>query len=177
MVGLWQILVVDVVVMVILFSLNGMKIGEVMVMGEKLILVLIFFVVFVRMVVVESLLNFGVVDIKGGFYRGDFKCVKFFVNWMVVVNYFGEGVVFYEVVEVIGMEFCFKFGVSIFVGKDFILMKVSWKDGEIKKSVIVFVLVVIFVFILVEDVCCIWIFQFCCVEDVGEIVFFYVDLV
>lgn len=80
------------------------------------------------MVIVEFFINFVV------FFVVDIFQIKFFVNWMFVVNYFGEGFKFYEVVQVIGMDFCFKLGVGIFVGKDFMFMFMKWlgEKGEQK---------------------------------------------
>lgn len=176
MVGPWQTPVADVAVTATSFSLNGMKTGEAMAMGEKPTLALISPAASARMAVAESLLNLGAADIKGGSYRGDLKRVKLSANWMAAVNHPGEGAALYEAVEAIGMELCPKLGVSIPVGKDSTSMKASWKDGETKKSVTAPVSVVISAFTLVEDVRRTWTPQLRRVEDVGETVLLYVDL-
>lgn len=92
--------------------------GEVMLLGECILVVLLNYGVFVCLVVVELLMNIVCVNIGG------FENIKLFVNWMVVVGYFGEDVGFYEVVKVVGEEFCLVFGLIIFVGKDLMLMKI-----------------------------------------------------
>ncbi|KAK3988200.1 putative phosphoribosylformylglycinamidine synthase [Cladorrhinum sp. PSN332] len=176
MVGPWQTPVADVAVTATSFSLNGIKTGEAMAMGEKPTLALISPAASARMAVAESLMNLGAADIKGGAYRGDLKRVKLSANWMAAVNHPGEGAALYEAVEAIGMELCPKLGVSIPVGKDSTSMKASWKDGETKKSVTAPVSVVISAFTLVEDIRRTWTPQLRRVRDVGETVLLYVDL-
>ncbi|KAK4227165.1 putative phosphoribosylformylglycinamidine synthase [Podospora fimiseda] len=176
MVGPWQTPVADVAVTATSFSLNGMKTGEAMAMGEKPTLALISPAASARMAVAESLMNLGAADIKGGSYRGDLKRVKLSANWMAAVNHPGEGAALYEAVEAIGMELCPKLGISIPVGKDSTSMKASWKDGEIKKSVTAPVSVVISAFTLVEDITRTWTPQLLRPEEAGETVLLYVDL-
>lgn len=144
MVGLWQLLVVDVVI--ILVDFDGV-VGEVMLIGECILLVLFDVVVLVCMVVGEVLINLCVVLVDV------LDEIKLLVNWMVVVGYLGEDVLLYDVVKVVGMEFCLQLDISILVGKDLLLMQVQWYDqGEVYKSVLL-VLLVILVFVLVVDVC------------------------
>lgn len=176
MVGPWQTPVADVAVTATSFSLNGMKTGEAMAMGEKPTLALISPAASARMAVAESLMNLGAADIKGGSYRGDLKRVKLSANWMAAVNHPGEGAALYEAVEAIGMELCPKLGVSIPVGKDSTSMKASWKDGETKKSVTAPVSVVISAFTLVEDIRRTWTPHLRRIEEAGETVLLYVDL-
>ncbi|KAM7203851.1 putative phosphoribosylformylglycinamidine synthase [Naviculisporaceae sp. PSN 640] len=176
MVGPWQTPVADVAVTASSFSLNGMKTGEAMAMGEKPTIALISPGASARMAVAESLLNLGAADIMGGDHRGDLKRVKLSANWMAAVNHPGEGAALYEAVEAIGMELCPQLGISIPVGKDSTSMKASWKEGDIKKSVTAPVSVVISAFSLVEDVRRTWTPQLRRVEDVGETVLLFVDL-
>lgn len=151
MVGLWQVLVVNCVVIIVSFDSYY---GEVMVIGECVLVVLLDFVVFVCLVVGEVLINIVVIQI------GDIKCIKFFVNWMVVVGYFGEDVGLYEVVKVVGEEFCLVLGLMILVGKDFMSMKICWQEGNEECEMMLLLLLVIFVFVCVEDVCYIIMLQF-----------------
>lgn len=176
MVGPWQTPVADVAVTASSFSLNGMKTGEAMAMGEKPTLALISPAASARMAVAESLLNLGAADIMGGDHRGDLKRVKLSANWMAAVNHPGEGAALYEAVEAIGMELCPQLGISIPVGKDSTSMKASWKDEETKKSVTAPVSVVISAFTLVEDIRRTWTPQLRRVEDVGETILLFVDL-
>ena len=176
MVGPWQTPVADVAVTASSFSLNGMKTGEAMAMGEKPTLALISPAASARMAVAESLLNLGAADIMGGNYRGDLKRVKLSANWMAAVNHPGEGAALYEAVQAIGMELCPQLGISIPVGKDSTSMKASWKDGDVKKSVTAPVSVVISAFGLVEDVRRTWTPQLRRVEEVGETILLFVDL-
>lgn len=150
MVGLWQVLVVDCVVIIVSFDSYY---GEVMLIGECVLVVLLDFVVFVCLVVGEVLINIVVMQI------GDIKCIKFFVNWMVVVGYSGEDVGLYDVVKVVGEEFCLQFGLIILVGKDLMLMKICWQEGNEQCEMILLLLLVIFVFVCVEDVCYIFMLQ------------------
>lgn len=110
----------DVVVIIVLLDSYY---GEVMMMGECVFVVLLDFGVFVCLVVVEFIINIVVINI------GDIKCIKFFVNWMSVVGYIGEDVGLYEVVKVVGEEFCFVLGLIILVGKDFMLMCIIWEEN------------------------------------------------
>lgn len=176
MVGPWQTPVADVAVTATSFSLNGVKTGEAMAMGEKPTLALISPAASARMAVAESLLNLGAADIMGGEHRGDLKRVKLSANWMAAVNHPGEGAALYEAVEAIGMKLCPQLGISIPVGKDSTSMKASWKDGETKKSVTAPVSVVISAFTLVEDIRRTWTPQLRRVEDVGETILLFVDL-
>ncbi|KAK0641506.1 CobB/CobQ-like glutamine amidotransferase domain-containing protein [Cercophora newfieldiana] len=176
MAGPWQTPVADVAVTASAFSLNGMKTGEAMAMGEKPTLALINPAASARMAVAESLLNLGAADIMGGDHRGDLRRVKLSANWMAAVNHPGEGAALYEAVEAIGMELCPQLGISIPVGKDSTSMKASWKDGETRKSVTAPVSVVISAFTLVEDIRRIWTPQLRRAEDVGETILLFVDL-
>lgn len=176
MVGPWQVPVADVAVTASSFSLNGMKTGEAMAMGEKPTLALISPAASARMAVAESLLNLGAADIMGGSHRGDLKRVKLSANWMAAVNHPGEGAALYEAVEAIGMKLCPQLDISIPVGKDSTSMKASWKDGEVKKSVTAPVSVVISAFTLVEDIRRTWTPQLQRIEDAGETVLLFVDL-
>lgn len=144
MVGFWQVLVVDCVVIVISFDVY---IGEVMVMGECILLVLLDVLVFGCMVIGEMVINLVVVCI------GKLFDIKFFVNWMVVVGYFGEDVCLYDMVKVVGMELCLELGIIILVGKDLMFMKICWQDNGEDKSVIFLVLLIVIGFVLVVDVC------------------------
>jgi len=176
MVGPWQVPVADVAVTASSFSLNRMKTGEAMAMGEKPTLALISPAASARMAVAESLLNLGAADIMGGSQRGDLRRVKLSANWMAAVNHPGEGAALYEAVEAIGMKLCPELDISIPVGKDSTSMKASWKDGEARKSVTAPVSVVISAFTLVEDIRRTWTPQLQRVEDVGETVLLFVDL-
>ncbi|KAK3368871.1 CobB/CobQ-like glutamine amidotransferase domain-containing protein [Lasiosphaeria ovina] len=176
MVGPWQTPVADVAVTASSFSLNGVKTGEAMAMGEKPTLALISPAASARMAVAESLLNLGAADIMGGSQRGDLQRVKLSANWMAAVNHPGEGAALYEAVEAIGMEMCPELGISIPVGKDSTSMKASWKEGEDKKSVTAPVSVVISAFSLVEDIRRTWTPQLRRVEEVGETILLFVDL-
>lgn len=157
MVGLWQILVVNCVVIIVSFDSYY---GEVMVMGECVLVVLLDFVVFGCLVVGEVLINIVVMQI------GELNCVKLLVNWMVVVGYLGEDVGLYEVVKVVGEELCLVLGLIILVGKDLMLMKICWQEGSEQCEMIFLLLLVIFVFVCVEDVCYIVMLQFLMEDNV-----------
>ena len=167
MVGPWQTPVADVAVTATSFSLDGMKTGEAMAMGEKPLLALISPAASSRMAVAESLLNLGAAQIMGGSQPGDLQRVKLSANWMAAVDQPGEGAALYEAVEVLSLM-CSQLGVSVPVGKDSMSMKASWRDGETSKSVTSPVSVVISAFTVVEDVRSTWTPQLRRVEDVGE---------
>jgi phosphoribosylformylglycinamidine synthase len=128
MVGPFQTPVADVAVTIT--SLNTIKTGEAMAMGEKPILALISPAASARMAVAESLLN-----IAAAHCLGDLPRIRLSANWMAAVNHPGEGAALYEAVHAIGMELCPQLGISIPVGKDSTSMKATWKDqqsGEVK---------------------------------------------
>lgn len=176
MVGPWQTPVADVAVTATSYSLEEMKTGEAMAMGEKPTLALISPAASARMAVAESLLNLGAAHIKSGRQQGDLQRVKLSANWMAAVKEPGEGAALYEAVEAIGMKMCPQLGISIPVGKDSMSMKASWKDGEGSKSVTAPVSAIISAFTTVEDIKNTWTPQLRRVEDVGETVLLYIDL-
>ncbi|CAK7563446.1 MAG: phosphoribosylformylglycinamidine synthase [Sporothrix epigloea] len=177
MVGPWQIPVSDVAVTAGGFSLDGkVRSGEAMAMGEKPTLALISPAASARMAVVESLMNLGASDLRGGLKR-----VKLSANWMAAVNHPGEGAALYEAVHAIGEELCPRLGLEIPVGKDSTSMKTAWSDVDANgnselKTVTAPVSVVISAFSVVGDVTKTWTPQLRRVEDVGETVLMYVDL-
>ncbi|KAK8087358.1 hypothetical protein PG994_002332 [Apiospora phragmitis] len=176
MVGPWQTPVADVAVTATSFSLEEMKTGEAMAMGEKPTLALISPAASARMAVAESLLNLGAAHILGGAQKGDLERVKLSANWMSAVKEPGEGAALFEAVEAIGAEMCPQLGVSIPVGKDSMSMKASWKDDGGNKSVTAPMSVVISAFTTVEDIKTTWTPQLRRVEDVGDTLLLYVDL-
>ncbi|KAK7947892.1 phosphoribosylformylglycinamidin [Apiospora aurea] len=176
MVGPWQTPVADVAVTATSFSLEEMKTGEAMAMGEKPTLALISPAASARMAVAESLLNLGAAHILGGVAKGDLERVKLSANWMSAVKEPGEGAALFEAVEAIGMHMCPQLGVSIPVGKDSMSMKASWKDDGGNKSVTAPMSVVISAFTTVEDIKSTWTPQLRRVEDVGDTLLMYVDL-
>ncbi|OAA61125.1 phosphoribosylformylglycinamidine synthase [Niveomyces insectorum RCEF 264] len=184
MVGPWQTPVADVAVTAASFTMDGkVRTGEAMAMGEKPTLALISPAASARMAVVESLMNLGAADLRGGLRR-----VKLSANWMAAVNHPGEGAALYEAVHAIGEELCPLLGLEIPVGKDSTSMKASWKRRdsgddhgvvkEHKMSVTAPVSVVISAFSVVGDVANTWTPQLRRVEeyDVGETVLMFVDL-
>ncbi|KAK7921642.1 phosphoribosylformylglycinamidine synthase [Apiospora marii] len=176
MVGPWQTPVADVAVTATSFSLEEMKTGEAMAMGEKPTLALISAAASARMAVAESLLNLGAAHILGGAHKGDLERVKLSANWMSAVKEPGEGAALFEAVEAIGAQMCPQLGVSIPVGKDSMSMKASWKDDAGNKSVTAPMSVVISAFTTVEDIKNTWTPQLRRVEDVGDTLLMYVDL-
>lgn len=71
---------------------------------------------------------------------------------MAAVGYFGEDAGLYEVVKVVGEEFCSALGLTISVGKDFMSMKIRWQEGNEEREMTSSLSLVIFVFVRVEDV-------------------------
>ncbi|KAK8133541.1 hypothetical protein PG984_005553 [Apiospora sp. TS-2023a] len=176
MVGPWQTPVADVAVTATSYSLEEMKTGEAMAMGEKPTLALISAAASARMAVAESLLNLSAAHILGGAQKGDLERVKLSANWMSAVKEPGEGAALFEAVEAIGAQMCPQLGVSIPVGKDSMSMKASWKDDAGNKSVTAPMSVVISAFTTVEDIKTTWTPQLRRVEDVGDTLLMYVDL-
>lgn len=107
--------------MIIVFDYVGFK-GEVMMMVECMLFVVIDVLVLGCMVVGEVIMNIVSVLIVL------FDKLKLFVNWMVVCGMVGEDVVLFDMVKVIGMELCLVFGIGILVGKDLLLMKMKWDE-------------------------------------------------
>ncbi len=174
MVGPWQTPVADVAVTAGGFSVDGRaRTGEAMAMGEKPTLALISPAASARMAVVESLMNLGAADLRGGLAR-----VKLSANWMAAVNHAGEGAALYEAVQAIGEELCPRLGLEIPVGKDSTSMKTTWRapDAREPTTVTAPVSVVISAFSVVGDTAKTWTPQLRRVEEVGETVLMFVDL-
>ncbi|KAF1991199.1 phosphoribosylformylglycinamidine synthase-like protein [Aulographum hederae CBS 113979] len=173
MVGPWQVPVADCSVTATSL-MSGVKTGEAMAIGEKPTLALISAAASARMAVAESIMNLSAAHLKDLLSH-----VHLSANWMAASSHPGEGAALYEAVEAIGMDLCPKLGISIPVGKDSMSMKMKWKDGESNKDTEVTapLSLVITAFGLVENISSTWTPALKRVEEVGESILLYVDLV
>ena len=64
----------------------------------------------------------------------------------------GEDAALYETVHAVGKELCPALGIAIPVGKDSLSMKTVWREGEVSKSVVAPVSLIVSAFAPVKDV-------------------------
>ena len=122
MVGPWQVPVADCAVTASSFL---DVVGEAMAVGERTPVALIDGPASARLAVGEAITNIACARIK---QLGD---VVLSANWMCPAGHAGEDARLYDMVRVVGLEFCPALGVNIPVGKDSMSMHSTWQvDGE-----------------------------------------------
>lgn len=119
--------------------------GEAISLGEKAPIALLDAPASVRMAVGEALTNIAAVAV------GDLSKIKLSANWMAACGNKGEDEKLYQSVQAVS-KFCQNLELSIPVGKDSLSMKTQWQEGEINKSVISPLSLVITAFAPVIDV-------------------------
>lgn len=127
MVGPWQVPVADVAVTAA--SFHGFN-GEAMAIGERAPIAILNPAASARMAVGEAITNIAAARIDR------LSGVVLSANWMAAAHHPGDDVGLYDAVKAVGMELCPTLGIAIPVGKDSMSMSTVWREGELKKSVV-----------------------------------------
>jgi phosphoribosylformylglycinamidine synthase len=143
LVGPWQVPVSDVAVTLVDFHDNA---GEAMAMGERSPVAVLNAPASGRLAVAEAITNILAADIDA------LSQIRLSANWMAACGEPGEDAALYATVQAVGKELCPQLGIAIPVGKDSLSMKTAWRDGELDKSVVAPVSLVISAFAPVRDV-------------------------
>lgn len=143
MVGPWQVPVADVAVTATSFDVCS---GEAMAMGERPALALLDAPASGRMAVAEALTNIAAAAIAE---LGD---VKLSANWMAAAGHGGEDARLFDTVQAVALELCPALGIAIPVGKDSLSMQTRWTEGEMQKSVVAPLSLIVSSFAPVTDV-------------------------
>ncbi|HTQ36203.1 MAG TPA: phosphoribosylformylglycinamidine synthase [Steroidobacteraceae bacterium] len=143
MVGPWQVPVADVGVTL---SDYFQHTGEAMAMGERTPLALLGAAASARMAVAEAVTNILAADVA------QLPDIRLSANWMAACGEPGEDAALYDAVRTVGMELCPALGIAIPVGKDSLSMKTVWPEGEVRKSVVAPVSLIVSAFAPVADV-------------------------
>ncbi len=143
MVGPWQVPVADVAVTL---SDYFHYTGEAMAMGERTPLALLDAAASARMAVTEAVTNILAADIA------QLSDIRLSANWMAACGEPGEDAALYDAVRAVGMELCPALGIAIPVGKDSLSMKTLWRDGDVQKSVVAPMSLIVSAFAPVADV-------------------------
>jgi phosphoribosylformylglycinamidine synthase len=143
LVGPWQVPVSDVAVTLADYHGTG---GEAMAMGERTPVAVLDAPASGRLAVAEALTNILAADI------GALADVRLSANWMAACGEPGEDAALYETVHAVGKELCPQLGIAIPVGKDSLSMKTAWHEGNVAKSVVAPVSLIVSAFAPVADV-------------------------
>jgi phosphoribosylformylglycinamidine synthase len=143
LVGPWQVPVSDVAVTV---ADHLDYAGEAMAMGERTPVAVIDAPASGRLAVGEAITNILAADIDS------LTQVRLSANWMAACGEPGEDAALYETVRAVGKELCPALGIAIPVGKDSLSMKTVWREGDVAKSVVAPVSLIISAFAPVKDV-------------------------
>ncbi len=143
LVGPWQVPVSDVAVTLVDFHGTA---GEAMAMGERSPVAVLDAPASGRLAVAEAITNILAADIDS------LAQVRLSANWMAACGEPGEDAALYETVRAVGKELCPQLGIAIPVGKDSLSMKTAWREGELDKSVVAPVSLVVSAFAPVGDV-------------------------
>ena len=143
MVGPWQVPVADVAVTAASFDTYK---GEAMAMGERPPIALIDAPASGRMAVGEVITNMAPASID------KLQDIRLSANWMSAAGHPGEDEALYETVKAVGMELCPELDITIPVGKDSMSMKTVWDEGEVQKSVVAPLSLVVSGFAPVADI-------------------------
>ena len=143
MVGPWQVPVSDVAVT--LADHYGHA-GEAMAMGERTPVAVLNAPASGRLAVAEAITNILAADI------GALSNIRLSANWMAACGEPGEDAALYQTVRAIGEELCPRLGIAIPVGKDSLSMRTTWREGDVLKSVVAPVSLIVSAFAPVADV-------------------------
>jgi phosphoribosylformylglycinamidine synthase len=143
MVGPWQVPVSDVAVTIADYQGHA---GEAMAMGERTPVAALNAPAAARLAVGEAITNILAADV------GALSDVRLSANWMAACGEPGEDAELYQAVCTVGEELCPALQIAIPVGKDSLSMKTTWRDGDLDKSVIAPVSLIVSAFAPVRDV-------------------------
>lgn len=143
MVGPWQVAVSDVAVTLAGFESTA---GEAMSMGERTPVAVTNAPASGRLAVAEAVTNIVAADI------GELSNVRLSANWMAAAGHPGEDDALFDTVRAVGMQLCPELGIAIPVGKDSLSMRTKWTEGEVERSVVSPVSLIVSAFSPVGDV-------------------------
>jgi phosphoribosylformylglycinamidine synthase len=143
LVGPWQVPVSDVAVTSA--DYRGVA-GEAMAMGERTPVAVLAAPASGRLAVAEALTNILAADVAS------LSQVRLSANWMAASGEPGEDAALYATVEAVAKELCPALGIAIPVGKDSLSMRTAWTEGELAKSVVAPVSLIVSAFAPVADV-------------------------
>ncbi len=143
LVGPWQVPVADVAVTLV--DHHGQA-GEAMSMGERTPVAVLNAPASGRLAVGEAVTNILAADVES------LSVIRLSANWMAACGEAGEDAALYETVHAVGKELCPALGIAIPVGKDSLSMKTVWRDGDVTKSVVSPVSLIISAFAPVKNV-------------------------
>jgi phosphoribosylformylglycinamidine synthase len=165
MAGPWQVPVSDVAVTLADYEGHA---GEAMAMGERTPVAVLDAPASGRLAVAEAITNILAADIAR---LGD---IRLSANWMAAAGEPGEDAALYATVHAVGKELCPALGIAIPVGKDSLSMRTRWNEGDIARSVVAPVSLIVSAFAPVKDVRRTWTPNLR--TDVGETSLWLVDL-
>jgi phosphoribosylformylglycinamidine synthase len=142
LVGPWQVPVSDVAVTV---ADHRGHAGEAMSMGERTPVALLDAPASGRLAVGEAITNILAADIPS------LDRIRLSANWMAACGEEGEDAALYETVQAIGKELCPALGIAIPVGKDSLSMRTQWQEGQVQRSVVAPVSLIVSAFAPVDD--------------------------
>ena len=143
LVGPWQVPVADVAVT--LADHDGYA-GEAMSMGERTPVAVLDAPASGRLAIGEAITNMLAADV------GSLGQIRLSANWMAACGEPGEDAALYETVRAVGKDLCPALGIAIPVGKDSLSMKTTWREGDLDKSVVAPVSLIVSAFAPVKDV-------------------------
>jgi phosphoribosylformylglycinamidine synthase len=143
MVGPWQVPVADCAVT--MAALESTR-GEAMAVGERTPIAVANAAASARMAVGEVITNLA------GSAIAKLSDIKLSANWMAAAGEPGQDQALYDAVHAVGMELCPALGLTIPVGKDSMSMRTRWKEGEVTKTVVSPLSLIVSGFAPVEDV-------------------------
>ena len=143
LVGPWQVPVSDVAVTL---ADHDAYAGEAMSMGERTPVAVLDAPASGRLAVGEAVTNILAADIDS------LSQVRLSANWMAACGEPGEDAALYATVHAVGKELCPALGIAIPVGKDSLSMKTLWREGDLSKSVVAPVSLIVSAFAPVRDV-------------------------
>jgi phosphoribosylformylglycinamidine synthase len=142
LVGPWQVPVSDVAVT--LADYRGAA-GEAMAMGERTPVALLDAPASGRLAVSEALTNILAADIDS------LAQIRLSANWMAACGEPGEDAALYATVRAVAEELCPRLGIAIPVGKDSLSMKTAWLEGDVQRSVVAPLSLIVSAFAPVRD--------------------------
>jgi phosphoribosylformylglycinamidine synthase len=142
LVGRWQVPVSDVAVT--LADYRGVA-GEAMAMGERTPVALLDAPASGRLAVAEAVTNLLAADVDS------LAQIRLSANWMAACGEPGEDAALYATVRAVAEELCPRLGIAIPVGKDSLSMKTAWREGEVQRSVVAPLSLIVSAFAPVRD--------------------------
>jgi len=142
LVGPWQVPVSD--VGVTLADHEGSA-GEALAMGERTPVALLDAPASGRLAVAEAVTNILAADV------GSLSRIRLSANWMAASGEPGEDAALYATVAAVAKQLCPQLGIAIPVGKDSLSMRTRWRDGDVEKSVVAPVSLIVSAFAPVGD--------------------------